>query len=270
VAARSALRKVNIVFLGREPDSRTGSGSHLRNRLIRINVRKGWTVSDGGVNERNALMTDRTLREDIMNELDFEPRVNAAHIGVIVEKDVVTLSGHVASYAEKLAAEEAVRRVRGVRAIASEIEVRYPFDKKTADDEIAHRAIDILAWDATVPRGAVKITVQNGHVTLSGEVTWQFERKAAEDQIRKLSGVRAIINNIHVKPSIQPSDVKARIERALKRNAEVEARSIDVAVEGSTVSLNGLVHDWAERDAAEQAAWSVLGVTSVIDRLRIE
>jgi osmotically-inducible protein OsmY len=214
-------------------------------------------------------MTDRTLREDIMNELDFEPRVNAAHIGVIVERDVVTLSGHVGSYTEKLAAEEAARRVKGVRAIASEIEVRYPYEKKAADDEIARRAIDILGWDATVPRGAVKITVQDGRVTLSGDVTWQFERKAAEDQIRKLSGVRAIINNIRVKPSVQPSDVKARIENALKRNAEIEAKSINVAVDGSTVSLVGTVHDWAEREAAERAAWSVLGVTSVIDRLRI-
>src|SRR5512142_2807206 len=150
-------------------------------------------------------MSDRTLRDDIMNELDFEPRIKAAHIGVIVEKDVVTLSGHVSSYAEKLAAEDAVRRVRGVRAVATEIEIRHPSDKKIADDEIARRAVDILAWDATVPRNAIKITVNNGRVTLSGNVSWQFERKAAEDQVRKLSGVKGVINNIRMTPSISPA-----------------------------------------------------------------
>ncbi len=214
-------------------------------------------------------MSDRTLREDIMNELDFEPSVNAAHIGVIVEKDVATLSGHVASYAEKFAAEEAVRRVKGVHAIASEIQVRYPFEKKAADDEIARRALDILAWDATLPPNAIKITVEDGRVTLTGEVDWQFERKAAEEQIRKLSGVNAIMNNIKIKPGIQPSNVKAHIESALKRNAEIEARAIKVVVDGSTVYLDGGVHDWAEREAAERAAWSVPGVTSVVDRLTI-
>lgn len=214
-------------------------------------------------------MTDRTLREDIVNELDFEPRVNAAHIGVIVEKGIVTLSGHVSSYLEKVAAEDAVRRVKGVRAIATEIGVRYPFEKKTADDEIARRAVDILAWDATVPRNAVKITVHEGRVTLSGDVNWQFERKAAEDQIRKLSGVNAIVNNIRLKPSVKPADVRIRIENALKRNAEVEADAIHVSVDGGTVALDGVVHDWAERDAAERAAWSAPGVTAVNDRLTI-
>ena len=214
-------------------------------------------------------MTDRALREDIVNELDFEPRVNAAHIGVIVEKGIVTLSGHVSSYLEKVAAEDAVRRVKGVRAIATEIEVRYPFEKKTADDEIARRAVDILAWDATVPRNAVKITVHEGRVTLSGDVNWQFERKTAEDQIRKLSGVNAIVNNIRLKPSVKPADVRIRIENALKRNAEVEADAIHVSVDGGTVALEGVVHDWAERDAAERAAWSAPGVTAVNDRLTI-
>jgi len=177
-------------------------------------------------------MSDRTLRDDIINELEFEPRVNAAHIGVVVEKDVVTISGHVASYMEKLAAEEAVRRVKGVRAIATEIEVRYPSEKKTADDEIARRALDILSWDATVPRNAVKITVHDGRVTLSGDVNWQVERRTAEDHIRKLSGVKTIINNIRLSPSVRPGDVRVRIENALKRNAEVEATAIKVSVDG--------------------------------------
>lgn len=214
-------------------------------------------------------MSDRTLRDDIMNELDFEPRIKAAHIGAIVEKDVVTLSGHVSSYAEKLAAEDAVRRVRGVRAVATEIEIRHPSDKKIADDEIARRAVDILAWDATVPRNAVKITVNNGRVTLSGNVSWQFERKAAEDQVRKLSGVKGVINNIRMTPSISPADIKVRIENAFRRNAEFEADAVVVSVDGGTVGLDGVIHDWAERDAAERAVWSVAGVTDVRNRLTI-
>jgi osmotically-inducible protein OsmY len=214
-------------------------------------------------------MSDRTLRDDIMNELDFEPRIKAAHIGVIVEKDVVTLSGHVSSYAEKLAAEDAVRRVRGVRAVATEIEIRHPSDKKIADDEIARRAVDILAWDATVPRNAIKITVNNGRVTLSGNVSWQFERKAAEDQVRKLSGVKGVINNIRMTPSISPADIKVRIENAFRRNAEFEADAVVVSVDGGTVGLDGVIHDWAERDAAERAVWSVAGVTDVRNRLTI-
>lgn len=214
-------------------------------------------------------MSDRTLRDDIMNELDFEPRIKAAHIGVIVEKDVVTLSGHVSSYAEKLAAEDAVRRVRGVRAVATEIEIRHPSDKKIADDEIARRAVDILAWDATVPRNAVKITVNNGRVTLFGNVSWQFERKAAEDQVRKLSGVKGVINNIRMTPSISPADIKVRIENAFRRNAEFEADAVVVSVDGGTVGLDGVIHDWAERDAAERAVWSVAGVTDVRNRLTI-
>lgn len=214
-------------------------------------------------------MSDRTLRDDIMNELDFEPRIKAAHIGVIVEKDVVTLSGHVSSYAEKLAAEDAVRRVRGVRAVATEIEIRHPSDKKIADDEIARRAVDILAWDATVPRNAIKITVNNGRVTLTGNVSWQFERKAAEDQVRKLSGVKGVINNIRMTPSISPADIKVRIENAFRRNAEFEADAVVVSVDGGTVGLDGVIHDWAERDAAERAVWSVAGVTDVRNRLTI-
>ncbi len=215
-------------------------------------------------------MTDRTLREDIMNELDFEPRVNANHIGVVAEKDVVTLTGHVSSYAEKLAAEEAVRRVKGVRGIASEIEVRYPFEKKTADDEIARRAIDILEWDATIPRHAISVLVHLGLVTLSGEVDWQFQRRAAEDQVRKLSGVKGIVNNIRIAPRATVTDVKARIEKALKRNAEVDANAIEVSVDGSTVALDGVVHNWSEREAVERAAWSAPGVLNVRDRIRLD
>lgn len=214
-------------------------------------------------------MTDIQLRQNIIDELEFEPSVNAAHIGVTVEKGVVTLTGHVASYAEKLAAERTVQHVNGVRAIAQEIEVRYPNDKKTADDEIAARALNIVSWSAVVPQG-IQIKVQGGWVTLSGQVDWQFERNAAESELRKLSGVAGVINNITLKARVQAQDVKRKIEDALKRNAEVEAGHISVSVlDSGKVALDGKVHDWQERNAAGWAAWSAPGVTSVENRIGI-
>jgi osmotically-inducible protein OsmY len=215
-------------------------------------------------------MTDTSLRQDIIDELDFEPSVNAAHIGVAVDNGVVTLSGHVYSYAEKYAAEQAVKRVKGVRAIAQEIEVRYPNDIKTADDQIAERAVNILHWSAVVPLDAVQVKVQDGWVTLTGQVDWQFQRTAAETEIRKLSGVAGVINSITLKSHVQPKDVKRKIEDALKRSAEVEAAGIRVSMLGNgKVALDGRVHDWQERDAVSRAAWSAPGVMSVDDRLTI-
>jgi len=215
-------------------------------------------------------MDDRTLRQNVMDELDFEPAVDAAHIGVAVEKGVVSLSGHVSSYAEKLAAEKAVKRVKGVRAVAEGLKVRFASDKKTNDDEIAHRALTILQWSAVVPQNVVMVKVQDGWVSLSGEVNWQHQRVAAEKLIRRLSGIQGVINTITLKQHVQPKDVKSKIENALRRSAEVQAQQIHVSVEdGRAVALDGDVHDWEERDAIERAAWSVPGVTRVIDRLRI-
>lgn len=215
-------------------------------------------------------MSDRQLRQDIIDELEFEPSVDAAHIGVAVDGGVVTLSGHVASYAQKLAAEAAARRVKGVQAIAQEIEVRYPDERKTADDEIAKRACDILRWNAVVPRDSVQITVRAGWVTLSGQVGWQYQKSAAEDQIRKLSGVLGIVNNLTIKPRVQSADIKRKIEDAFRRQAEIESQGIRVSVlDGGRVALEGSVHDWHERTAAERAAWSAPGVMAVDDRLTI-
>lgn len=214
-------------------------------------------------------MTDLTLRENVLSELEFEPSVNAAHIGVAVEKGVVTLSGHVGSYAEKLAAERVVQRVKGVRAIAQEIEVRLPSDKKTNDDEIAQRALSVIAWDTTIPDRKLRIKVQDGWITLSGEVEWYFQRQGAEAAVRKLSGVAGVINLIAVKPRIEAKDVKHRIENALLRNAELEAGQIHVEVSGGRVKLEGKVKAWHERDVAKRAAWAVPGVTAVEDHLAI-
>ena len=213
-------------------------------------------------------MSELQLRQDVVDELEFEPSVDAAHIGVAVDKGVVTLTGHVASYAEKQAAIAAVRRVKGVRAIAEEIEVRYPLDKKTSDDEIAQRAIDILGWDMMVPSDSIQVMVHNGWVTLTGNVDWHYQKKQAEEDVRKLSGVRGVTNTIEIKPSVQAEDVKRKIEEALKRHAEIEASAIRVTVrERNKVLLEGKVGSWDERNAVENAAWSAPGVKSVEDRM---
>jgi osmotically-inducible protein OsmY len=215
-------------------------------------------------------MSDLQLRQDVVDELEFEPSVNAAHIGVAVDKGVVTLGGHVGSYAEKTAAVRAARRIRGVRAIADDIEVRYASDKKTSDDEIAKRAIDILEWDTVVPSGSIDVTVREGWVTLSGNVDWYYQKKAAEEDIQKLSGVRGVINTIEIKPRLKADDVKKKIEDALKRHAEVEAKEIRVTVrDNDRVILEGKVDNWDERYAVENAAWSAPGVRSVEDRLLV-
>jgi osmotically-inducible protein OsmY len=215
-------------------------------------------------------MGELQLQQDVVDELEYEPSVNAAHIGVTAEAGVVTLSGHVGSYAEKLAAIAAARRVRGVQAIADEIAVRYPDDKKTGDDEIAKRAVDLLGWDTMVPGGSIQVIVRDGWVTLSGAVDWCYQRKAAEYDVRRLSGVHGVINNIEIKPHAAAYDVQGKIEDALKRHAEVEAKAIRVTVhDNERVLLEGKVGSWNERYAVENAAWSAAGVKSVDDRITV-
>ncbi|MGF7159643.1 osmotically-inducible protein OsmY [Rhodoligotrophos appendicifer] len=214
-------------------------------------------------------MKEAQLRQDILDELEFEPSIDAANIGVAVDDGVITLTGHVRSYAEKLAAEAAVRRVRGVRAIAQEIDVRYPGEAKTSDDEIAKRALDALKWDVTIPNETITLIVHHGLVTLKGEVPWQFQRKAAELAVRKMTGVTGVINDITLKPMVQSTDVKRKIEEALKRRAKVEASQIRVSVDGNKVTLEGKVDTWDEHDAVEHAAWSATGVKLVTDHLTV-
>jgi osmotically-inducible protein OsmY len=210
------------------------------------------------------------LKQEVLDELEFEPSVDAAHIGVVAEAGVVTLSGYVGSYAEQLAAVAAARRVRGVKAIADEIEVRYATDKMTTDDEIAKRAADTLGWDTMVPSRSIQVMVRDGVVTLSGKVDWFFQKKVAEEDVRKLFGIRAIINNIEIRPHAQADDIKSKIEDALKRHAEVEAKAIRVTVhDNDRVLLEGKVDNWNERYAIENAAWSAAGVKSVDDRISV-
>ena len=214
-------------------------------------------------------MSDLTLRQEILDELEWEPSVDAAHIGVVVDKGFATLSGHVSSYTEKLAAERAVTRVKGVTAIAENIEIRYPAAKRTADDQIAKRVVDIINWQVSVPSDRIKVKVEKGWVTLSGEVDWHFQKVDAEKSVRRLSGVMGIANLIGLKPRVEAKDVKKRIEEALKRNAEIEAQNIRVIVQGGKVTLDGKVDSWAERQRVENTVWSAPGVLSVDDRLSV-
>jgi osmotically-inducible protein OsmY len=214
-------------------------------------------------------MDDKLLRNNILAALDFDPSINAAQIGVAVENGVVTLTGHVETYPERFIAENLVKQVRGVRAVAQEIEIRPRFTGTWADDEIAKRAVSILDWDVTVPHEALKVKVQNGFVTLSGEVDWNYQKTAAEDAVRKLGGVVGIANLIQIRPRAEAADVKSRIEEALRRNAQVESDAIRVRVDDGKVTLEGRVRAWFERDVAELAAWAAPGVKSVDDRLTI-
>ena len=214
-------------------------------------------------------MNDSDLRQVVIDELEFEPSIDASNIGVAAKDGIVTLSGFVTSYAEKMAAERAVRRVKGVHGMAQEIDIRYATDKKINDDEIARRCANIITWDTTLPEGKIAVKVERGWVTLSGEVPWHFQRVSAESGVRKITGVNGITNLITIKAHVQASDIKSRIEEALKRSAEVEAHSIRVLVTNSSVRLEGKVNDWREREIVEKAAWSVPGVMAVDDRLTV-
>ena len=215
------------------------------------------------------MISDLELQRDVVEELEFEPGVNAAHIGVTANKGVVTLTGFVTSYAEKLAAERAARRVKGVRAIAEEIQVRLPSDTKHADDEIAARAINILKWQVGLPADRITVKVEHGIVTLAGEVEWRFQKNDAEAAVHRLSGVVDVINQIRIAAAVHAEEVKEKIQKALQRSAELEAHSISVRTEGGKVVLSGQVRAWYERDLAEQAAWSAPGVTAVEEHLTV-
>jgi osmotically-inducible protein OsmY len=214
-------------------------------------------------------MDDKTLRDDVVEALDFDPQVTATNIGVAVHNGIVTLSGQVASYAEKDAAEKCVQRVRGVKGIAEELTVRYPFNKQTGDDQIAQRVLSIISWDSEIPKDAIKVKVEHGVVTLTGTVDWHFQKEAADRLVRKLSGVVALNNHIAIAPHATATDVRDKIMAAFKRDAELEGNAIHVHVERDKVRLEGSVKAWRERRVAEQAAWSVAGVKSVEDNLKL-
>lgn len=212
------------------------------------------------------MKTDIQIQQDVIAELKWEPKVNAAHIGVEVNNGVVTLSGHVDSFAEKWNAEEAAKRVSGVKVIAIELDVVLPSSSKKSDTEIAKAAMDALKWNVYKLADAVSIMVEDGYITLAGEVPWNFERLSAENSVRYLKGVRGVYNFIRVKPAIPVTTVKMDIEKALKRRAHDQAQEITVSVHGDEVTLGGKIHDWKEKSLAIDAVWAIPGVTKVIDK----
>jgi osmotically-inducible protein OsmY len=212
---------------------------------------------------------DNQLQQAVLAELKWEPSVTATHIGVVANAGVVTLSGHVGSFAEKLAAEAAARRVKGVKALAEEIEVRLPFAAKKTDEEIATAALERLAWDVSVPSDAVKVKVEKGRITLTGQVDWQYQRRAAERDVRGLYGVLGATNQITIKPMVDTSNISDDIMHALHRSWYFDLKTINVSADEGEVHLSGTVRSWHERQVAAAIAWAARGVTDVVNDIVI-
>jgi osmotically-inducible protein OsmY len=213
--------------------------------------------------------TDAELKRDVEAELEWDPAVNAARIGIEVSGGVVTLAGHLDSYPEKLAAANAVQRVAGVKGLAIELDVKIPGSARRSDGEIAQAATEALRWSTLVPPDSVQVTVESGWITLSGELDWAYQRLAADTAVRNLVAVKGVLNRIAIKPQASPGGVKSKIEAALQRSAHFDTKAIAVTVEGGTVTLTGSVHSYAERRVVEDAAWSAAGVSTVVDRLTV-
>jgi osmotically-inducible protein OsmY len=215
-------------------------------------------------------MSDNTLQRAILDELNWDPQVEPGHIGVTARNGVATLTGHVGSYVQKHAAERAASRVKGVTAVANEIEVQLPDDFSDTDETLAERASHVLAWDSSMAQQDIKVVVDHGWVTLTGVVDWAFQRQSAEHDVHRIHGVVGIRNLITVRARPATGAIKQQIAAALKRHAELDASKITVSAEDGKVVLDGKVHCCLERNLAEQAAWSAPGVTAVIDRIHVQ
>jgi osmotically-inducible protein OsmY len=212
-------------------------------------------------------LADRELRESVERQLDYAPDVPSREIGVSVSNGVVTLSGYTNTYADKTAAERAVKTVYGVRAIANDIEVKPP--SEIVDPDLAANIVNALRGNVKVPDHRIKVTVKKGWVTLEGKVEWGYQRKAAENAVRYLAGVRGLSNNIEVKPQVSAEEIQAKIQEVFRRSAEVDARRIRIEAKGGYVTLSGNVRSYAERQAALRTAWDAPGVIKVVNRLEI-
>ena len=216
------------------------------------------------------MRTDAIIKEDVLNELDWEPSIDATKVGVTCVNGVVTLSGYVNTFTEKLAAERAAKRVFGVRAVVEEIEVKIGGVYKRTDQDIAQAALNNLRWRTNVPDKDISLKVENAWITLEGTVEWNFQKDAAKNAIKDLAGVRGVTNIIRVKSAVEPSNIKDKIKKAFERNATLDADHVNVRVDGHKVILSGSIQSMAEKKQAEEAAWAAPGVTEVVDNLEIQ
>jgi osmotically-inducible protein OsmY len=212
---------------------------------------------------------DTHLQLEVIAELDWEPSITSAHIGVAANAGVITLTGQVESYAEKHAAEVAARRVKGVVGVAQEIKVQVPFERERGDDQIAEAVLDRLAWDVSVPSDSVQVLVEQGWVTLTGAVEKHYQRKAAEQNVRRLQGVAGVSNQISIKPGVNTANISNDITCALHRSWFPDPDAITVTAEGGKIRLTGNVHSWHAREVAAATAWGASGATDVENLLAV-
>jgi len=216
------------------------------------------------------MKTDERIKQDVLDELVWQPSINDTQIGVIVNDGIVTLTGTVDTYAKKIAAEKAAKGVYGVKAVAEDLEVRYSSSKGKTDTDIAKAAVDALKWNSSVPADGIKMKVEDSWVYLTGEVKWSYQKNAAKRAVENLLGVKGVINNISLKQTVEPFEIKNRITKAFERSAELEAKNIKVQVDGHTVKLSGTVHSLTEKEEARKAAFFAPGVTKVENNLKVE
>jgi osmotically-inducible protein OsmY len=226
-------------------------------------------MQNTGLEKDSIMPQDTHLQLSVLAELEWEPSITAAHIGVAANAGVVTLTGQVESYAQKHAAEAAARRVKGVLAVAEELEVQVPFERKRDDGDIAAAIVDRLAWDVSVPRDAVKVGVESGWITLTGEVDWNYQRKAAEQDVRRLHGVVGVSNQITLKSRVNAANISNDISCALHRSFFPDPDAITVTAEGGKVRLTGNVHSWHARQVAAETAWGAPGAVDVENLLAV-
>jgi osmotically-inducible protein OsmY len=216
------------------------------------------------------MKTDYEIKEDVLAELLWQPNIDETKIGVIVEDGVVTLSGVVDNYTKKVAAEKAAKAVKGVKAVALDIEVKYGTDYKKTDKEIAKAVLNALAWDTSVPEDKISVKVEDGWVYLSGELKWFYQKDSAKKAVENLLGVKGVVNSILIKQAVEPTQIKERITKAFERSADVHAKNVTVSIDGHTVTLRGTVNSMAEKDEAQRAAYFAPGVYEVKNELKVQ